>query len=111
GEPRPLERRAKYAGELGGEGRKIGGFVAGFDAAGLDAREVEQRVDQAQEAQTVAVGDAQRFPRARVELTVAAAERVLQWAEHERERRAKLVAHVGEERGLGAIDGGERLAA
>ena len=36
---------------------------------------------------------------------------VLQRAEHQRERRAELVADVAEERGLGAVELGERLGA
>ena len=38
-------------------------------------------------------------------------QRVFQRPQHQRERRAELVAHVGEEGGLGAIDLGERLGA
>ena len=41
----------------------------------------------------------------------AAASSVLERAEHERQRRAELVAHVGEERGLGAVELGEGLGA
>ncbi len=40
-----------------------------------------------------------------------AGERVLERAEHQRERRAELVAHVREERGLRAVDLRERLGA
>ena len=37
-------------------------------------------------------------------------QRILERPEHQRERRAELVADVGEERGLGAIDLGQRFA-
>ena len=39
------------------------------------------------------------------------AEHVLERPQHQRQRRAELVADVGEERGLGAVDLGQRLGA
>ena len=58
-----LHRRAKGAREIRGQRREIGGLVAGLDAARLDAREVEQRVDQLEQAQLVAVDDLERLAR------------------------------------------------
>src|SRR6185503_19412536 len=43
-ESRALDRRAKDAGQLGGEHAQIGGLVGDLDPAGLDPRKVEQRV-------------------------------------------------------------------
>ena len=45
-QPGLLDRRAEHARELRGEGRKVGRLVGRLDAAGLDAREIEQRVDE-----------------------------------------------------------------
>ena len=45
-EPGPLDRRAERARELARQRREIGRLVARLHAAGLDAREVEQRVDE-----------------------------------------------------------------
>ena len=50
--------RAEHAGQIGGErARGRPARSAALDAAGLDAREVEQRVDQLQQPQPVAVDD------------------------------------------------------
>ena len=49
-----LDRRAEHAGELAGEGAQVGRLVRRFDAAGLDAREVEQRIDQLGQPKRVA---------------------------------------------------------
>ena len=50
-----LERRPKVARQVRREGREIGLLVDRFDSTGLDAREVEQRVDELQEAQGVSM--------------------------------------------------------
>ena len=43
------------------------------------------------------------------QLGVAAGQHVLDRAEHQRQRRAELVADVGEEGGLGPVEFGQRL--
>jgi hypothetical protein len=48
---RTLDRRAEHAGELGRERRKVDTLIRRFDAARLDAREIEQRVDELEQAQ------------------------------------------------------------
>ena len=53
---RLLDRRAKHAGEFCRRGGEVGRFVDGLHAPCLDAREIEERVDQFQEPQTVSVG-------------------------------------------------------
>ena len=58
---RLLEGGAEHAGQLGGERREVGRLVARLDAAGLDAREVEQRVDELEQPQAVAVRDVKRL--------------------------------------------------
>ena len=89
--------------------RSIGSKVA-VHAAGFDAREVEQRVDQLEQAQRVALRE-RRAARVRRRAGPASAERILQRAEHQRQRRAELVADVREERGLGAVDFRQRRGA
>ena len=54
---RLLDRGAEHAGELGRERAEVGLLVGGLHTPGLDAREVEQRVDQLQEALAVPVDD------------------------------------------------------
>ena len=65
------------------------------------AREVEQRVDELEQPHGVAVHELQRD---RATSAGAVAQRVLERAEHQRQRRAELVADVGEERGLGPVE-------
>ncbi len=109
--PRTLRRRAEYARELRRECRKVRRPVAGARAARLDAREVEQRVHEAQQPHPVAAGDFDLGLRIGTHVLPAIDEEVLERPEHQRERRAKFVAYVREERGLGAVDLRERLCA
>ena len=50
-----IDRGAERAGEIGGERGEVGRPVGRLDAALLDAREVEQRVDQLEQAERVAL--------------------------------------------------------
>ena len=105
-----LDRRPEGARQIAGQGGEIGGLVGGLEAPGLDAREVEQRVDQLEQPQPVAVhetpaldvGGRQRF---------RLGESVLRRPQHQGQRRPELVADVAEERRLGAIDLRQRLGA
>ena len=45
-QPGPIDGRPEDAGQLGGDGREVDRLVAGLLAAGLDAGEVQQRVDE-----------------------------------------------------------------
>ena len=45
-QPGPLDRGPEDAGQLGGDRRQVDRLVAGLHPAGLDAGEVQQRVDQ-----------------------------------------------------------------
>ena len=80
--------------------------------AGLEPGEVEQRVDQLQQPPAVALD--QLEPRAlgrRAAGDVGVGERVLDRAEQQGQRRAELVADVGEERRLGPVELGQLLGA
>src|SRR5215470_1096532 len=48
---------------------------------------------------------------ARRQFTIFLRESFFQWSKHQRERRAKFVAHVGKERGLHAIEFGQGFGA
>ncbi len=92
-----------------GERREIHRFEGGRDAAGFDACEVEQRIDQLEQAQRIAMRDVELRADRRGQL--AGGERVFQRSQHQRQRRAELVADVREEGGLGAIDFRQRRGA
>ena len=80
-------------------------------AAGLDAREVEQRVDQLQQPQPVAVDELQLAASPAGRPVGAGRSAVLDRPEHQRQRGAELVADVAEEGGLGPVQLGQRLGA
>jgi hypothetical protein len=110
-ETHPLDRRTEHARELRGFQGEIRRFVARLHAARFDAREVEQRVHELEEAKAVAVGQRDRLDDIRRQRPVAAVEQILERTEHQRERCAELVAHVREESRLRAIDLRERRGA
>ena len=107
-QPRPLHGRAEHAGQLRGDRRELDGLEVRLHAARFEPGEVQQGVDQLAEPQTVAVDDFQLLTRLRVRLAQPVPQ-VLHRAHDERERGAELVADVGEERGLGAVELGELL--
>ena len=108
-QPGFLDRRSEDAGELGGERREIRGFVAGVDASGLDAREIQQRVDQLQQPLPVPMGDVHVGRGVGRQRLAGRAQDVLQRTDHQRQRRPELVRDVREERRLGAIELGQRF--
>ncbi len=55
-QPGGLDRRAEVARQFGREGRKVGRLIARRHAPGLDAGEIQERVDQFQQPQGVAIG-------------------------------------------------------
>ena len=83
--------------------REIDRLETGLRAARLDAREIEQRVDELQQPHAVAMRDPHQRPMIGLD-AVGIREHILQRAEHQGQRRAKLVTDVGEEGGLGAVD-------
>ena len=110
-QPGPLAGRAEVAGEVGGHRGQVGGLVHRLHAARLDAREVEQRVHELLEPQAVAMHDGEQLAVRRHDLVRGRGEDILDRSEHQRQRRAELVAHVAEEGGLGAIELGQDLGA
>ncbi len=110
-QPRPLDGRAEGARQLHGVGGEVRRLVGGLRAAGLDPREVEERVDQSQQAKRIAVDHLELVAHAGRDLSPFPVPQVLQRPEHERERSAKLVADVAEERGLRPVERRQRLGA
>ena len=110
-QPRPLHGGAENGGQLGREGGQVGRLVGRLDAAGLDAREVEQRVDQLEQAQAVAVDDGQPLAVVGPAGRPASASTSSSGPSMQRQRRAELVADVAEEGRLGAVELGQRLGA
>ena len=106
-EPGLLDRRTEARRDAGGETGEVGRPVGRLDAAGLDAREVEQRIDQPQ--QPVAIAMRQRHVAPCILGRHFGIQHFLERTQHEGERRAELVADVGEEGGLGAVQLGQRL--
>ena len=88
---------------------EIRGFVAGVDASGLDAREIQQRVDQLQQPLPIPIGDIHVGRGVRRQRLAGSAQDVLQRADHQRQRRPELVRDVREERRLGAIEFRQRF--
>jgi hypothetical protein len=101
----------KNAGEFRGVDGEVSWLIGGLDAASFDAREVEERVDEFEETETVAVRGPEALSAGGWETVGVLGEFVFERAEHEGEGRAKFVADVGEEGGLGAVDFGEGLGA
>ena len=115
GQAGPVHRRAEDAGQVGGEGGQVDRLVAGLHAAGLDPREVQQRVDELAQPQAVALDDLELLAGARVlrgrVLRGQPGPELLHRAHDQGERGAELVADVGEERGLGPVQLGQLLGA
>ena len=105
-QPGALHRRLEGARQIVRQLRQIGRRIAGAHATRLDAREVEQGVDQLVQANRVAVRGRQALAGER-----ARGERIFERPQHQRQRRAELVADIGEERRLGAVDLGQRFGA
>src|SRR5580704_14410908 len=110
--PGLVHRRTKGAGEFRTVTGEVGWLVHSIEATRFNSREVEQRVDESQQAKSVAM-DQLDFVARGGDLAGAAVtpEQIFQWAQHQGERRTKLVAGVGKERGLGPVDLSERLGA
>ncbi len=101
--------RLEEGGQPGGVGGQVERAEAGPHAPAFEARELQQRVHHPLQAMAVALGQPQRV--ARRPAHARALQQVAQRPEHQRQRRAQLVAHVGEEQHLGAVQLGQRAGA
>ena len=106
-----LAGRAEIARQVGRQRGKVGRLVGGLRAPRLDAREVEQRVDELEQPLAVALRHGRAAPGSPAACSFGLRQQVFERTEHQGERRAELVAHVAEESGLRAVELGERLGA
>ncbi len=81
-----VDRRAEHAGEIGGEPRQVHRLEEGLGAAGLDAREIEEVVDELEQPLGVAVDELELEPPPRSHGLLPVGEDVLDRAEHQRQR-------------------------
>ena len=102
------ERRPERAGDVGRELGQVGGHVARVQAPGFNARELEERVDQLEQAQLVAIHDLQGFA---LERPVRRCQGFLGRPEDQRQGRAELVTDVAEEHRLRPIELRQRFGA
>src|SRR5581483_6722438 len=94
-----------------GQTGELSGAVAGLGASGFEAREVEQGVDQFQQAQCVALNHGKLLGFVAREITGRLTQKLLERAEHQGERGAKFMADIAEEKSLGAVDRSQRIIA
>ena len=107
----PLHRRLERRSDIRRQPCKIHRLEAGLRPPQFDAGEIEQRVHQLEQPHAVAMRDRHQRLVLRKHGAFRLGQYFLERAEHQRQRRAKLMAHVGEERGLGAIDFRQRFGA
>ena len=107
-QPCPLGRRPERAGQVRRDRREIGRLEHGLYPAGLDARKIEQRVDELEQTLRIAM---HRLQIGALQHAVRRPGGFLGRPEQQGQRRAELMADIAEERGLGAIELGERLRA
>ena len=101
-----LARRTEVAREIDGQRAQVSRLIGRLRAARLDAREVEQRVDEPEQAHAVALRNRQQSTIVRRQ-AFGLREQVFERPEHQRQRRTELVTDVAEERRLRAIQLGE----
>ncbi len=99
-QPAPVGGLAEGAGEIGGELGDVGGAKLGAHPPGLSAREVQQPVDQLEQPHGIAMHELQAIGLQAGRIP----QRILEGAQHQRQRRTELVADVGEERRLGPVE-------
>ena len=107
GQSGALACRSKVTGQVGGQGRQVGRHKIRVNAARIDARKIEQRVDQLQQAQGIAMGDLQTLCLRRGQ--AVGHQGVFEGPQYQGEWRAKFVADIREEDRLGPIDGRQQV--
>ena len=111
GEPGPLGRRFEVGRQFFGQLRQVHRLEADVRAAGFDAGEIKQGIDELQEAETIPVGGLETMAVDRQQMHRRILEHVLDRPEHQRQRRAEFVADVGKEGGLRPVELRQRLRA
>src|SRR5256714_9701206 len=110
-EARTLHRGAEGIGEVNGKSRKVGRLVVRLHAAPFNACEVQQRVDQFQEPQGVALCGVDALTLSFGERVLALSQRVFQGPEHQGQRGTEFMTDIGEELGFGSVDFRQRFRA
>src|SRR5262249_17681488 len=106
---RPFDRGTECPRKLGGELRKVDGLETCLPLSGFDTRKVKQCVDKLEQANAIAMGHGNQRPVLGRNFARAFGENFLERTEHQRERRAKLVAYIREKCRLRTIDFRQRL--
>ncbi len=102
GQAGPLERGPEHAAQVGGERGQVDRLEVAMAAAGLDAGEIEQRVDQLAQPKPVPVDDVQVLPDGGIRVPQPGPQ-LLHRPHDQGERGTELMADVGEEGGLGPV--------
>ena len=84
--------------------REVGRLVRGVDAPGLDAGEIQQRIDQPQQALGIAMRDLLPFPMDGRQRRGRIGQAVFKRSDQQGERCSEFVADVAEERRLCPIE-------
>ncbi len=103
--------RSEHAREVGRHLREVRGFVGGVDAPGLDAREIQERIDQPQQPEGVAMRHLLPLPMHGRQRRHGIGQAVFERSHQQGERGSQFVADVAEERRLRPIELGQRFGA
>ena len=90
--------RSEHAREFRGEAGEVGGLVVSIDAPGLDAREIQQRIHEPQQAQGIAMRHLLSFPMHGRQRRGRIGQAVFKRSDQQGERCSKFVTDVAEER-------------
>ena len=108
-EARLFNGRSKPTRELRRERREVRRFEVGVDAARLDAREIQQRIHEPQQAQGIAMRDLLPFPMHRRQRRPYVSQTIFERSDEQGQRCAEFVADVAEKRRLRPIELRQRL--
>ncbi len=96
--------RTKNAGEFDGERGKVGRLVDGLHPARFNSREIQQSVDQPEQARPVAVYQFELAFGGGRKPGVALRQQIFDRTQHESQRSSEFMADIAEESSLGAIN-------
>ena len=99
-----LDGRTEVRGQFRGKGGKFDGLKVGLRAAGFDAREIQQGIDQLQQPYAVAMGHPYQFAMFAQGVNIRPAQDILERTEHQGKRGTKLVTDVGKKSGFRTIE-------
>ena len=106
-----LHRRAEVGGKIFGQRSKIHRLERCLHAAGFDAREIQQTVDEFLQPQSVPVYEFEQLATLAPRAFRRCREKFFHRTQHQGERRAQFMADVREEGGLGTVDLGKCFSA